>query len=98
LSSRASGRGPTVIGLSAVFCSVLAVFLVILGSKDAEGAPFCSQGVLGTGVRFNLRRIMLTDRPYGVVLAVQQKIECQDRQEILTLIGRKLCPRVGYNP
>ena len=54
-SSRASGRGPTAIGLSAVFCSVLAVFLVILTSKAAEGAPFCFQGVLGTGVRLDLR-------------------------------------------
>ena len=65
-SSMDAGRGLTAIGLSAVFCSVLAVFLVIFGSEAAEGAPFCSHTVLGTGVRLDLRRIMLEDRPYGV--------------------------------
>ena len=34
-------RGPTVIGLSAVFYSVLEVFLVIFGSEAVEGMPFC---------------------------------------------------------
>jgi hypothetical protein len=51
LTSTVSGRGPTAIGLSAVFCSVLAVFLVILGSEAAEGASFCSQIVPGAFVR-----------------------------------------------
>jgi hypothetical protein len=57
------------IGLRAVFCSVLIVFLVIFGSEAAEGAPFSSQVVLGTGVRFDLRRIMLKDRRDSVVHA-----------------------------
>ena len=34
-------------GYSAVFCAVRAVFLVILGSKAAEGAPFASQVAIG---------------------------------------------------
>jgi hypothetical protein len=50
------------IGLSAVFCAVLAVFLVILGLEAADGAPFSSYVVLGTGVRSDRRRIMLEDR------------------------------------
>jgi hypothetical protein len=68
-------------GLSAVFCSVLAAFLVILGSKVAKGAPFSFQIVLSTGVRLDLRRIILKDRPYGVHL--QKKIIwCQDRKNL----------------
>jgi hypothetical protein len=39
--------------------AVLAVFLVILGSLAAEGAPFASQIVLGTGLRGVLRKSML---------------------------------------
>ena len=69
LISGISGRGLITIGLRAVFCSVLAVFLVILGSEAAEGAPFSSQIVLGTGVRFDLRRFMLEDRRNSVVHA-----------------------------
>jgi hypothetical protein len=49
-------------GLSAVFSSVRAVFLVIFGSEAAEGAPFSSYIVLGTGVRLERRRIMLEYR------------------------------------
>jgi len=63
-----SGRGPVIIGLSAVFWAVRAVFLVILGSEAAEGAPFSSQIVLGIGVRLDLRKIMVEDRPYDIVL------------------------------
>jgi hypothetical protein len=55
-------------GLSAVFCSVLAASLVTFRSEAAEGAPFCSQVVLGTGVRLDLRRILFEDRPFGVIL------------------------------
>jgi hypothetical protein len=66
-SSIAIKRRSTATGLSAVSCAVLAVFLIILGSKAAEGAPFCSQGVLDTSIRLDLRRIMLEDRLYGVV-------------------------------
>jgi hypothetical protein len=51
-----------VIGLSAVFCSVRVVFLVIFGSEAAEGALFCSQIVFGTSVRLDLRKLMLEDR------------------------------------
>jgi hypothetical protein len=51
--------------LNDVFCFVLTVFLVILGSTAAEGAAFSSHLVVGTGVRLDLRRIMLEDRAYG---------------------------------
>jgi hypothetical protein len=57
-----SGRGLIAIGLSAVFCSVRVVFLVIFGSEAVEGASFCSQIVFGTGVRLDLRKLMLEDR------------------------------------
>jgi hypothetical protein len=60
-------------GLSAVFCVVLAAFLGILGSKAVGGAPFSSYFTVGTGVRLDLRRIMFEDRPYGVVLRPQKK-------------------------
>jgi hypothetical protein len=83
-----SRNGPVLIGLSAVFSSVRAVFLVILGSEAAEGALFSSHIVLGTGVRLDRRRAMLEDRPHSVVPAAQQKMGRQDYQEILTLIGR----------
>jgi hypothetical protein len=42
---------------------------VILGSEAAEGASFSSQTDLGTGVRFDLPRIMLEDRQNIVVHA-----------------------------
>jgi hypothetical protein len=67
LSSIASGKGPIAIGLSAVCCSVLAVFQVIFRSEAAEGAFFSSHIVLGTGVRFDLCKIILEDRVNGVV-------------------------------
>jgi hypothetical protein len=67
-SLTASRREPTAIGFSAVFCSVQAVFLVILGSEAAEGAPFSSQIVLSTGVRLDLRKVMFEDRSCGFVL------------------------------
>ena len=60
------------IGLSAVFYAVRAVFLVILGSKAAEGAFFSSLATLGTGVRLDLRKIMVKDRSYGVILLPKQ--------------------------
>jgi hypothetical protein len=50
-----------------VFCFVLTVFLVILGSTAAEGAAFSFHLVVGTGVRLDLHRIMLEDRVYGSV-------------------------------
>jgi hypothetical protein len=53
-----SRRGLVIIGLSAVFWAVQAVFLVILGSEAAEGAPFSSQIVLGIGIRLDLRKII----------------------------------------
>jgi hypothetical protein len=61
------GRGLIMIGLRAVFCSILVVFLVILRLEAIEGAPFSSQIVLSTGVRFDLRRFMLEDRRNSVV-------------------------------
>jgi hypothetical protein len=53
--------------LNNVFCFVLTVFLMILESTAAEGAAFSSYLVAGTGVRLDLRRIMLEDRAYGPV-------------------------------
>jgi hypothetical protein len=44
-----------------------------LGSEAAEGAPFSTQIVLGTGVRLDLRRIMFEDRSFGVVLLPSPK-------------------------
>ena len=67
------------IGLSAVFCTVRAVFLVILGSEAAEGALFSSHIVLGTGIRLDLRKLMFEDRPYGVVPSRNKKRR-QDRK------------------
>jgi hypothetical protein len=72
-----SGRGLIMIGLSAVCCSVLAVFLVIFGSEAAEGALFSSQIVLGTGVRFDLRGIMLEDRRNSVIHAELEEINAK---------------------
>jgi hypothetical protein len=46
-----SRRGLIAIGLRAVFCAVQSVFLVILGSLAAEGAPLSSYIVLGFGWR-----------------------------------------------
>jgi hypothetical protein len=42
LSLAVSGRGLIAIDLSVVFYSILVAFLVIQGSKAAEGAPFSS--------------------------------------------------------
>jgi hypothetical protein len=42
--------------------------LVILGSEAAEGAPFSSQIILGIDVRLDLRKIMVEDRLYGIIL------------------------------
>ena len=67
-------------GLSAVFSCVRAVFIVIFGSEAAEGAPFSSQMVLGTGVRLDLRRTMLEDRSKGGVHAEFRRKECQDHK------------------
>jgi hypothetical protein len=46
---------------------------VILGSEAAEGAPFSSQIVLGTGVRLDLRRIIFEDTLYSAVLLPKTK-------------------------
>jgi hypothetical protein len=73
LSFTASRSGLIAMGLSAVFCPVLAVFWVIFGSEAADGAPFSSHVVLGTGVRSDLRRIMFEDRSYGAVLPQEKK-------------------------
>jgi hypothetical protein len=62
-----SGRRPTAIDLSAVFCVILAAFVGILGPKAVEGAPFSFYLTVGTGVRLDLCRIRFEDRPYGVV-------------------------------
>jgi hypothetical protein len=59
--------------LNDVFCFVLTVFLIILESTAAEGAAFSSHLVAGTGVRLDLRRIMLEDRAYGPVLPKPKK-------------------------
>jgi hypothetical protein len=48
-----------VIGFSGGFFSILALFLVILGSLAAGGAPFRPQTVLGLGSRLDLRNSML---------------------------------------
>jgi hypothetical protein len=50
--------------LNDVFCFVLTVFLIILGSTAAEEAAFSSYLIAGTGVRLDLRRIILKDRAY----------------------------------
>ena len=50
--------GPTTMGLRAVFFSVRVLFLVILGSLAAEGAPFSSQIVTDFDVRCDLRKSM----------------------------------------
>jgi hypothetical protein len=50
-------------GLSVVFSTVQAVFLVIFRSKAAEEAPFFSYIVLSTSVRLLLRGAMPEDRP-----------------------------------
>jgi hypothetical protein len=68
LSSMISRRELVIIGLSVVFWAVRVVFLVILGSEAAEGAPFSSQIILSISVRLDLRKIMVEDRPYGVIL------------------------------
>jgi hypothetical protein len=62
-----SGRRLIIIDLRAVFCSILVVFLVILGLEAIEVALFSSQIVLSTSVRFNLCRFMLEDRRNSVV-------------------------------
>jgi hypothetical protein len=72
-SLRVSGRGPIAIGLSVVLCSVLAVFLMILGFKAAERSPFSSHIILDTGVRVDLCRIMLEDTSYSAVHSKKQK-------------------------
>jgi hypothetical protein len=59
--------------LNDVFCFVLTVFLIILGSTAAEGAAFSFYLFAGTGVRLDLRRIMLEDRAYGPVLPKNEK-------------------------
>jgi hypothetical protein len=59
--------------LNDVFCFVLTVFLIILGSTAAEGAAFSSHLIAGTGVRLDLRRIMLEDRAYGPVPPKNEK-------------------------
>jgi hypothetical protein len=56
-----------VIDLNDVFCFVLTVFLMILESTAAEEEPFSSYLIVGTGVRLDLRRIMLEDRAYRPV-------------------------------
>jgi hypothetical protein len=66
--------------LSVVFSSIRAVFLVIFGSEAAEGAPFSSQIVLGTGVRLDLRRLMLEDRSNSGVHAELGGEKCQDQK------------------
>jgi hypothetical protein len=72
-SLRVSERRLIIIGLSAVLCSVLAVFLMILESEAAEGAPFSSHIIFGTDVRLDLRRIMLEDRLYDAVHSKKKK-------------------------
>jgi hypothetical protein len=72
-SSIGLGRVPIVTDLNDVFCFVLTVFLVILGSTAAEGAVFSFNLVVGTGVRLDLRRIMLEDRAYGPVPPKNEK-------------------------
>jgi hypothetical protein len=65
-------------GLSAVFSTVQAVFLVIFGSEAAEGAPFSSHIVLGTDVRLLLRGAMPEDRPNSDVHGKLGGKKCQD--------------------
>jgi hypothetical protein len=46
---------------------------MILGSEAAEGAPFSFYIIFGTGVRLDLRRIMLEDRSYSAVHSKKKK-------------------------
>jgi hypothetical protein len=72
-SSIGCRRVPIVTDLNDVFYFVLTVFLMILGSTAAEGAVFSSHLVVGTGVRLDLRRIMLEDRAYGPIPPENEK-------------------------
>jgi hypothetical protein len=68
-------------GLSAVFSSVRAVFLVIFGSEATEGAPFSSYIILSTGIRLERRRTMLEYRLFTwfhVELGEIGRKKCQD--------------------
>ena len=68
--------------LSAVFCFILAAFLVILGSKAIKGAASASHFIIGFGVRPDLRRIMLKDRANSTISLKRKKKGCQDRREV----------------
>jgi hypothetical protein len=46
---------------------------MILESEAAEGAPFSSYIILSTGVRLDLRRILLEDRSYNTVHLKKRK-------------------------
>jgi hypothetical protein len=83
-------------GFSAVFWLVQAVFLVILGLEAAEGAPFSSYIVLGTGIRFDLRGIMLEDRRHSGVPAVQQNKKKPIPPRNFGANRAQFCPRVEY--
>jgi hypothetical protein len=61
-----------IIGLSAVFSTVQAVFLVIFRSKAAEGALFSFYIILDTSIRLLLRGVIPEDRPN---INVHKKLE-----------------------
>ena len=90
-SSTVSERGPIAIDLNVVSCSVLTDFLVILGSKAVEEAPFSSQIVLDTDVRFDLCRVMFKDRSNGV-FRINKKKRTSRPQSLDTLIGGHFSP------
>jgi hypothetical protein len=56
-----------------VFCFVFAVSLSILESEAAEGAFVSSHLVVDTGVRLDLRKIMLEDRANSIILPKKEK-------------------------
>jgi hypothetical protein len=69
-------------GFNAIFCAVQTVFLVVLEPEAAEEVVSSSYLVVGTGVRLDLRKIMLEKRPYGTVPLKIEKKSCQDRKSL----------------
>ena len=53
---------------------------MILDFKAIERASFASHVTLGTGVRLDLRRIMVEGSPFRLVLLQNKKKGCQDRK------------------
>ena len=63
-----SKTGPTIGGLGAVFCFVLAVFSMNLVSEAAEEAALSSHGTFGFWADLNLRKSMFKDGANGPIV------------------------------